>query len=349
MRVVQKVSITLLHHLCFLCQNIIIEVNFISNSRSRKYILTFNNPIDHGVSHESINNDMRKFSFLYYCLADEVGAEENTPHIHLFFCCENAVSFDRVKKIFPSAHIETAMGSAQQNRDYIRKEGKYSDSDKKETNIPDSFEEYGIIPQDKSAKNETISEKVYEMVRDGYSNVEIIEKYPSFFSKISHLNLLRAEIAKENAPKEYTKKTVVYIYGETGTGKTKYIYENYDYDDVFLVSDYKNPFDGYNFQKVLVFDEFHSDIAINEMLRLLDGYIVELRARYGNKFACYNTVYIISNIPLNEQYKYEDTKTYNALIRRIDKVMLFSKKKPLTDYEESNIEIINELPQNYNR
>lgn len=113
--------------------------------KSRKYLLTINNPIDKGYNHNKINEIMSLFKYEYYCLCDEVG-EQGTPHTHIYFYCTNAVYFDTVKKRFPEAHIDSAKGSSQENRDYIRKEGKYLTSDKKETNNIETFEEYGTIP-----------------------------------------------------------------------------------------------------------------------------------------------------------------------------------------------------------
>ena len=105
-----------------------------SDTKSRKYQLTFNNPLEYGYTHESINNIMKNFNYSYYCLCDEIGLEESTQHTHLYFVCENAVRFSKVKKLFASAHIEPAKGSSQDNRNYIRKEGKYQNEKKKETN-----------------------------------------------------------------------------------------------------------------------------------------------------------------------------------------------------------------------
>lgn len=39
------------------------------------------------------------------------------------------------------------------------------------------------------------------------------------------------------------------------------------------------------------------------MLQYCDIYPIQLPARYANKFACYETVYIISNWSLEDQYK----------------------------------------------
>ena len=45
----------------------------------RKYQLTFNNPADHGFSHEVIKSTLSGFpGCVYWCLCDEIG-EQQTP------------------------------------------------------------------------------------------------------------------------------------------------------------------------------------------------------------------------------------------------------------------------------
>ena len=47
---------------------------------SRKYLLTINNPIEHGYTHEKIKEIVNAFSgCIYWCVSDEVGSE-GTPH-----------------------------------------------------------------------------------------------------------------------------------------------------------------------------------------------------------------------------------------------------------------------------
>ena len=96
-------------------------------SRSRKWQITINNPDEHEINSDVINKIMKEISWQYYCFAYEIGEQEHTPHIHLYFVCTNAVSFDRLKKLFPCAHLEACKGTSQDNRNYIRKEGKHSD------------------------------------------------------------------------------------------------------------------------------------------------------------------------------------------------------------------------------
>lgn len=294
-----------------------------SDTRNRKYQLTFNNPLEYGYTHENINNIMKNFNYLYYCLCDEIGTKEHTQHTHLYFVCEHGIRFNKVKKLFPSSHIEIAKGSSQDNRDYIRKEGKYINSEKKETNIIETFEEYGILPLDKIEKNLNVSCQVLEMIDNGCSNNEIIHRFPSYTTKIPQLNQARQAIKFDEYKNVWRDVEVIYISGDTDTGKTRSVMEKYGYENVCKITNYKNPFDNYNGQDVILFDEFRSSLPLAEMLQYLDGYPCPLPCRYADKMACYTKVYIISNIDLNEQYpnvQVVEPKSWNAFIRRINQV-----------------------------
>ncbi len=311
-----------------------------SDTKSRKYQLTFNNPTEHGFTHEKINEIMKEINCKYYCLCDEVGAEEKTPHTHLYFVCENAVRFGRVKKLFPAAHIEAAKGSSRENRNYILKEGKYENSKKKETNLSETFEEYGEIPLDKSEKNESKSSQVYEMIKDGYSNSDIVDIFPSFITKLSHLDRARQTYIEEKNREKWRDLEIVYIYGDTGTGKTRFVMDKYGYKNVCKITNYEHPFDNYRNEDVILFDEFRSSINIADMLQYLDGYPCNLPARYSDRTACYTKVFITSNIPLDKQFEHTqafETETWNAFVRRITKIYKF----------EDNGEMIEEFPNSY--
>lgn len=57
------------------------------------------------------------------------------------------------------------------------------------------------------------------------------------------------------------------------------------------------------------------------MLNYLDIYPLMLPARFNDKVACYDTVYITSNISLSEQYsevQHYKPETWKAFIRRIN-------------------------------
>ena len=312
------------------------------NSKFRKYQLTINNPAEKGFTHDKIKEILLNSNPIYFCLCDEQG---QTYHTHIYVCYENAVYFSTMKNRFPTAHIENVQGSSSENRDYIRKEGKYLNSDKKDTNIPETFEEWGEIPQDKATKNETVSEQVLEMVINGCSNVEIINTFPSYGTKVNQLNTLRQEILNDRYSKEDRNVKVTYIFGDTGSGKTRFVMSSYDYTDIYKVTNYEHPFDNYNGQKVLLLDEFRGGLPISDILQYLDRYPCTLPARYTDKVACFTEVYIVSNEDLSEQYiniQKEKPESYKAFLRRINKVLHF--KKNDIPFDCLDTPIITEIP-----
>lgn len=312
-------------------------------TRSRKYNITINNPLEHDFSHEQIKDRLSSMKLEYWCMCDEIGAEQ-TPHTHLFIFSKNAINFSTVQSRFYGAHIECAHGTCQQNRDYIRKEGRYLESDKKETNLIDSFEEFGVMPIERAGSQDNISSQVLQLIKVGCSNLEIIEKYPSFISKMNYIDKVRQEYVSFENRNEFREVEVFYIYGETETGKTRYVLETYGYENVYKITNYDHPFDSYNGENVILFDEFRSSLNLADMLQYLDGYPCKLPARYCDKNALYTKVYIVSNIPIDMQYVKEQPlspASWQAFRRRVHKILFFDKvDSSVLGYDERNRKIV---------
>lgn len=253
-------------------------------------------------------------------MCDEVGAE-GTRHTHLYIYSPNAIMFSTLQQRFHGAHIEIARGRHQENRDYIRKEGRWLDDAKHETNLPETFEESGVVPPERD-RRETVSEEILEMIRDGADNAEILAQYPSAMNRLHHIDAARQTLLGEKYRRQWRDLDVTYLWGGTGVGKTRSIMEQYGYENVYRVTDYDHPFDDYKGEKVILFEEFRSSLKIADMLKYLDGYPRMLPCRYGNKVARFETVYIVSNIPLSQQYpntQLSEPETYRAFLRRISK------------------------------
>ena len=232
--------------------------------------------------------------------------------------------FETMHKRFYGVHIDQANGTNKENRDYVRKEGKWLDDVKHETNLSDTFEEYGELPPDRT-KQETQAERIMQMIRDGKTDAEILEEYPTAYSKLAHIEKSRQTLLAERYKNEWRKLNVTYLWGDTAVGKTRSVMDEYGYSQVYRVTDYSHPFDSYKGQDVIVFEEFRSSLAIGDMLNYLDGYPVELPSRYANKVACFTKVYIISNISLEQQYRNiqaDNPETWAAFRRRIHHVKL---------------------------
>lgn len=305
-----------------------------NDTQSRKWQLTINNPTEKGFTHERIRAELDSLkSVIYWCMADEIG-ENGTYHTHVYIQGKGAMRFSTIKKRFDSAHIEMAKGTALQNREYVAKSGKWEKDKKHETCVDGTFEEWGEMPVERQGARNDLAD-LHAMVKEGLSDYDILEQMPEAMLQLDKIQLTRQVIVQEKYKNSWRDLTCAYIYGDTGTGKTRSVMEKYGYENVFRVTDYFHPFDNYRGQDVIIFEEFRSGFRIADMLNYLDGYPLELPCRYANKYACYTKVYIISNIPLSEQYRNQPQESFNAFLRRINYVLHYT----LQGVKRSTIEI----------
>lgn len=295
---------------------------------SRKWCIMIPNPDEHDMGHENIIKQLKKLPKLeYYCGCDEIGGDTNMYHTHVFWITQNCVSFDRVKKLFPSAHIEGCIGNNQQNYDYVRKEGKWLNTEKAVTNLKETFFEFGGLPEDKQGKRADL-ENLYALIQSGFSNAEIIAMCPDYILQIDKLDRIRKTVREAEYKEKWRNVNVHYIWGLTGTGKTRYVMDTHGYINVCKVTNYdKHPFDNYQGEYVLLLDEFRSQLKFADLLQYLDGYPLNLPARYGDRVAQFTEVYIVSNIPLSQQYtniQASETESFRALLRRIKDITYFN-------------------------
>ena len=244
-------------------------------------------------------------------MALEVG-ESGTPHIQGFIHLKNAMTMSAFKKMLGTnrVHIEPARGTDYEAWMYCVK-----DADK-----PDYFEvnRWGDEPSIEGELSDW--EKIAKMVTEGATNLEIISKYPSIAIRCqAALDRMRLEIERKNA--EWRTLEVKFITGPTGCGKTRTVMENYGYANVYRIQNYNSSmFDEYMGEDVIVFEEFRGQVRIEQMLNFLDGYPVQLPARYANKMAKFTKVYMLTNVKFEELYpKIQDNHptTWDAFNRRI--------------------------------
>lgn len=306
------------------------------DTQSRKYQLTINNPQEHGLDHEAVKKALEQLTALeYYCLADEIGLETQTPHTHVFVVLRNSTRFSRIKKLFPEAHIEAARGTVQENRAYVGKCGKWSEDEKADTRVPDTFEEWGEIPEEPGQGARSDIAELYSKIKAGMSNAEIMAANPDSAKHIHLMDKIRQDILEALYREQWRDVEVTYIFGPTATGKTRGVMEAHGYSSVYRVTDYSHPFDRYAQEPVLCLDEFRSSLLIGDMLDYLDGYPLALPARYANRQACYERVYIISNIDLREQYpnvQINEPATWKAFLRRIHHVIEYREDREPIDH-----------------
>lgn len=308
--------------------------DIITDTQSFMYQLTINAPTEKGYTHQHILDVFRNQfkTLIYLCMADEQGTQF---HTHIFVVFASRVRFSMLKRYFPESHIEKCKGSVSDNVNYVKKTGKWEHTEKQEKRIDGTFQEYGTQPPDSRGRRSDMSE-LYQMVLDNMTNAEILAQNQDYILQIDKIDKVRTTVLAERFKDTVRLDLeVIYISGKTGTGKTRGVLEKNGYSNVYRVTDYLHPFDSYNGQPVIAFDEFRSSLKIKEMLLYCDIYPIELPSRYANKFACYNKVYIISNWILEKQYpeiQKEDKESWKAFLRRIHKVIHYESPQKVVEY-----------------
>lgn len=306
------------------------------DTQCNKYFCTANNPNDYGYDYETIIKTLfENFkTFQYMCICTEI-ATTGTEHYHFFAYFTSRVRWSSMTKQFPHVDIRKAKGSTSQCVAYIQKSGKWeNDEEKQHTVVKGSFKEYGERPSD---KKESDTAELYKMISEGMSNAEIYSENAEYIEKASIIDKIRFDIkSSELEGKRRLNLEVVYVQGDTGAGKSRWILDTYGDENVCRIMNYKkHPFDAYKYHDVLVFEEFRDSMALSDMLNYLDIYPVNLPARYADKPLFSTKIFLVSNWKLEKQYQNEqvtDNESYQAFLRRIHKVMVFYDKEQYTTY-----------------
>lgn len=309
--------------------------------QSRKWLLTINNPVEHGFSHEEIKKKLSMIENLdYWVMCDEIGGQTKCYHTHLFiYRKKSAMKFSFMKQLFPTAHFDYPLGTSEENRSYVRKEGKWEKSEKGMTSLRDTCEEFGDCPQEQQGKRTDLN-GLYNCIKDGMSDFEILEENPLFMTRLDTIGKVRELMRYEQFANCTRDLQVEYWHGKPGTGKTSGVLDRYGFQNVYIVDDSKHPWDGYKGQDVVLFDEFVSgNYEVTQLLRWLDKYPVLLPCRYNNKQACFTKVYFTSNHTFEEQFGSlyrNDEEVFNALLRRFHCFKVFDDNGNMTDYMSYN-------------
>lgn len=99
--------------------------------KSRRWIFVINNYTNE--MFDTLTRTFKEKKWIYV-MGKEVG-EKGTPHIQGYLEAKNAIRFNTLKKMMPTAHIEKAKGTREDNLTYCSKEGQA------ERTIPKSLKE----------------------------------------------------------------------------------------------------------------------------------------------------------------------------------------------------------------
>ena len=309
--------------------------------RVRNWAFTWYQNDESIIDSENIKMNFEKIGELKYLLFQlERGVKAEKPHYQGVVIFKNAVRFDSIKAIFHSMHLDSINGNLTDSINYAKKV---------ETRVAGPYE-FGEAPS-KGKRSDLYA--IHEMLEDGNTLEDIRRVHPTQF--LIYQNNIKSyflDLSTKRFQHTNRKVNVIFVHGKTGVGKSRFVLSLFDPSKIYRVTDYKNPFDGYINEPVVILDEYRGQFDISYLLNLLDIYPLKLKARYNDKTACFDWVFIISNQPLEKTYskvKKSDPETFRALNRRIiikgefvknkAKILTLVQKEQKQDKSKTNSEL----------
>jgi hypothetical protein len=262
------------------------------NKKYRAYVFTLNNWLPE--EEKAIDG----LSYQYVIYGKEVG-ESGTPHLQGFIYWKNPISFKSMRKKIPRAHIEVCkcIPSA---IEYCKKERDWID--------------HGLPPNQGERKD---IDKVKDMLQQG-SNLRGIILAAESYQSIRHAECHLKYFEKQRDHKPH----VVWCYGSTGTGKSRYVYEECKDKDTYTAMSTGRWFEGYDAHTHVIIDDMRKDfMKFHELLRLLDRYAMRVECKGGSRQFVATHIYITSCHSPNDLF--DTREDVGQLVRRIDEIKVF--------------------------
>lgn len=243
---------------------------------------------------------VRDLDCQYNVMGKEVGAT-GTPHIQGCVTFKTPIRFKKACTLL-GGHL-TRPKHLNAARKYCMKDG-----------------DYQIIGQLEQGKRTDLL-AVYDSITEGKSLREIANSHPSEFMKY-HGGISRLISLQSDDTPRTTKPFVIWLYGATGTGKTRYAFHTYK--DIWNSSGSSTFFNGYRNQPCVLWDDFRGSFCtFAYMLKLLDRYPMKVNVKHGFKEWNPKVCIITSSKGPKEVYD-KCTEDQNQLYRRIDCVVRFN-------------------------
>lgn len=264
------------------------------SNRVRAWVFTLNNP----------ERQLDLKGKCKYAVWQLEKGEEGTEHYQGYIEFSTKKSMKQVKTILGTrVHLEVRKGTAQQARDYCMKE---------EGRVSGPWEEGKYLGRGRRTDLENIAQKLRKRKLE-----EVAEEEPGMYIRYHRgLKALKTVYNKTERGNGWIKPEIHVFWGDTGAGKTK---DAYQMDpDLYCLTIPTGGivwFDGYDNHETILIDEFYGQIKYSFMLRLLDGYPMDVQYKGGFLRLNHKRIIITSNEEPSEWYK--NVEKQDALHRRL--------------------------------
>lgn len=267
-------------------------------SRAKHWCFTINHPTIQDVS---MFKDIAILT-TYYVYGEEV-ADSGTEHLQCYICFDKAVTLKSCKGYWPRAHFEVMRGTPIQASDYCKKDGK--------------FVEHGLLPKAKNvAGGEATKAKWIEISTAATeNNLQLIQsKHPKEF--VSNYRSLKQISFDFQPPMPDLDGDLdnLWVYGESGVGKSKSVREQYGEDLYYKMCN--KWWDNYEGEENVLIDDLdltHSVIG-HHIKIWADRYAFRAEVKNHSKMIRPKRIIITSQYHPNEIWT--DQKLVDAITRR---------------------------------
>lgn len=255
-------------------------------------------------------------SYLIYGL--EQAGSTGRQHWQGYVEFRTQLSRQRVRSLFPGAHIERRYGSALEAASYCAKDGEYC--------------EHGSLSQPGERTDLTT---VADSISTGAQSItDIACSAPSLFVRYGRGLSILSSVSSRKRQRLWRDIQFQCWWGDTGTGKTRTWFSQYGLEDSYrfkynVGNDY---WCGYEGQRNILFDEFESQVLLSNMLMYTDGHPLQLNTKFGHAYANWDTVTIISNSNPQTWYVNCSAERRRAFARRINCVIEYSGCSKIIDF-----------------
>lgn len=240
---------------------------------------------------------------VYNIYGEEICPTTKRLHYQGYVEFDKALGIKKIKLSLGSetVHIEKRLGTQTEAIDYCKKDGK--------------FIEWGELK--KQGERTDLKTMVDNLFKNEITIHEIISNNPDQYHLYSK-TLLAAEDLKFFNKKRTWMTKGIWLFGATGTGKTKYAY---DLDpNLYNWKNDKNWQDLYQGQETVLIDDFRGHIPYNELLKMVDRYEYSVSRRNRCPIPLLaKTIIVTSSLHPKNVYKYlSQDDSLDQLYRRFE-------------------------------
>lgn len=271
---------------------------------------------------------MNTYDVGYIIVGREVCPSTGREHDQGFVYYNNPRdSVKRVAKELGYCHVEKCKGSIEQNCNYCSKDN--------------NVREFGLKPKQGLRNDLTLIRN--ELLYNSKSVDEIVMENPMLYHQYGRtLNKIEDICLRKKYRNWMTECD--WIYGETGVGKSRRAFEDFDPSTHYVFPNDGGWWDGYVGQEIVIFNEFRGQVQYSELLDLIDRYPKTVRRRNREPVPFLAKKIIICSClrPKEVYYNLQEKDSLEQLLRRIKIIKMEQKcSEGNTGTSEPKIEFSN--------